>query len=115
MTVHAETDALMALAAQAQGRRHDDGPAAPRALAPAVLAALWRARAAAAAGAAIALVVAAAGLSALPPRYVAQVEILLDPAADAPLSSQSIESQARVLLSRGSLNAVVAGLRLEDE
>jgi succinoglycan biosynthesis transport protein ExoP len=115
MTVHAETDALMALAAQAQGRRRDDGPAAPRALAPAVLAALWRARAAAAAGAAIALVVAAAGLSALPPRYVAQVEILLDPAADAPLSSQSIESQARVLLSRGSLNAVVAGLRLEDE
>lgn len=116
MTVRAETDALMALAAA--GRRKEEGGGPSAWAAGPALRAIWRARRAALTGAALAVAVAAIALSAAPPRWTAEAEILLEPddlAQGAPLSAQSIESQARLLLSRGLLDTVVSGLRLEED
>jgi uncharacterized protein involved in exopolysaccharide biosynthesis/Mrp family chromosome partitioning ATPase len=113
----------MMLAAQINERQEAEGGLRGRAAT--LVAALWRARGAALAGLGLALVVTAVALSALPPRWTAQTQILLEArgvpapgletAAHAPLSDQTIASEAQLLLSRGLLEDVAAGLRLEEE
>jgi succinoglycan biosynthesis transport protein ExoP len=123
MTVRAETDALMALAAQINERQEAEGGL--RGTVAAVLAALWRARGAALAGLGLAVMITVGALSALPPRWTAETRILLEargtpapgaaPSANVPLPEQTIASEAQLLLSRGLLEQVAAGLRLEEE